>query len=117
MEMALRRRLDGVASVSISQERQHAEVAFAPGAPAFSPSAFRAAAAEAEVDVVAFEIDACGRAEREGAGEWLVAGGTRFLVTPGALPDNLTVCVTAVLRDASLPYRLESIRPMGTGVP
>jgi hypothetical protein len=117
MEMALRRRLDGVVSVSISQQRQHAEVAFAPGAPAFAPSEFRAAAAEAEVDVVAFEIDACGRAERDGTSEWLLTSGTRFAVAPGALPGDRSVCIRAALRDAPLPYRLESIRPVETGIP
>jgi hypothetical protein len=61
MEVALRRRLEGVASISISQERQTAEVAFARGPHIFSPEEFRAAVGEADVEVLSFEIEACGR--------------------------------------------------------
>lgn len=112
MDMALRRRLAGVASVSISQERQHIAVSFTADAPAFAASEFRGAAAEADVDVISFEVDVCGRIERDSSAEWLIAGATRFVVTDGSAPGDRPVCVTAVLVDASAPLSLNSLRPL-----
>jgi hypothetical protein len=60
MEVALRRRLAGVAEVSISQSQQTAAVTFVSGTRTFSAAAFREAVAEAEVDVVSLEVDVCG---------------------------------------------------------
>jgi len=60
MEVALRRRLAGVAEVSISQSQQTATVTFVSGTRVFSPSTFKDAVAEADVDVVNLEIDVCG---------------------------------------------------------
>jgi hypothetical protein len=60
MEVALRRRLAGVAEVSISQSQQTAAVTFVSGTHAFSAAAFRDAVAEAEVDVLSLEVDVCG---------------------------------------------------------
>ncbi len=108
--MALRRRLAGVERVSISQERQTAEVALGPGLRAFSPSEFRAAVEEAGVEVTSFEIDACGRLERDDGKGWCVAGPNRFLVADGSLTDAHATCVSAVLDDASEPDQLVAIR-------
>ena len=60
MEVALRRRLAGVADVSISQSQQTAAVTFVSGTHVFSPSTFKEAVAEADVEVVNLEIDVCG---------------------------------------------------------
>jgi len=73
MEVALRRRLEGVATVAISQQHQTAEVRFAPGPHVFSAAEFRAAAGEADVEVVSFAIEACGRME---AGDTGATGAT-----------------------------------------
>lgn len=112
MELALRRRLDGVVDVRISQHRQTASVVFSPGAHAFAASEFRGAVGEADVQVVRFEIDACGRVERAGASTWLNAGGNRFLLT--ALPSTVIgdYCLSGVLDDGVSPARLEHIRQL-----
>jgi hypothetical protein len=60
MEVALRRRLAGVADISISQSQQTAAVTFVSGTRAFSSAAFRDAVAEADVEVVSLEVDVCG---------------------------------------------------------
>lgn len=112
MELALRRRLEGVVDVRISQARQTAAVVFSPGAPAFAASEFRGAVGEADVEVVRFEVDACGLVERAGASTWFHAGGSRFLLT--ALPSMVTgeYCLTAVLDDGGSLARLEHIRQL-----
>jgi hypothetical protein len=123
MEVALRRRLEGVASISISQQRQTAEVTFARGPHIFSPEEFRAAVGEADVEVLSFEIEACGRVEpgavpgalgaqgaagapgtagapgAPGAARWFVAGPNRFLLK-GVFPSGAdTVCISGALDD------------------
>src|SRR5688572_25218524 len=60
MEVALRRRLAGVADVSISQSQQTAVVTFVSGTHEFSAAAFREAVAEADVEVLSLEADVCG---------------------------------------------------------
>jgi hypothetical protein len=108
MEVALRRRLEGVAGIAISQREQTAEVRFEAGGHHFSPEAFRKAVAEAGVVVVSFEMDACGSIEQERDQRWLVAGKNRFLLS-GAVPaarDQLT-CVSGRLDDRTEPARLE----------
>src|SRR5688572_13478677 len=60
MEVALRRRLAGVADVSISQSQQTAAVTFVSGTHEFSAAAFRQAVAEAGVEVLSLEVDVCG---------------------------------------------------------
>jgi hypothetical protein len=110
MELALRRRLEGVAEIRISQERQTADVSFAPGGHAFSAREFRAAVGEADVEVVRFEIDACGRVELVGDTTWFSAGPNRFSLnslSPGIAGDH---CVTAALDDGASPGRLEYLR-------
>lgn len=105
--MALHRRLEGVAKVSISQSRQTAEVEFTDGRHAFSPSVFRAAVDEAGVEVVTFQIDACGLIERREGRHWLIAGDNRFLLEEGAAaPVEQPVCVSGRLDDRSEPHRL-----------
>jgi hypothetical protein len=109
MEVALRRRLDGVAEVRISQERQTAQVIFAPGAPAFAPGEFRAAVGEADVEVLRLEIEACGRLEQEAGTTWFVAAPARFIVAD-APPDAVPRCVSAELDDRASTGRLRRLR-------
>jgi hypothetical protein len=108
MEVALRRRLEGVADVSISQREQTAEVRFADGDHAFSSSAFRRAVAEAHVVVLSFQVDACGSIEQEQEERWLVTDKNRFLLTGSdTLPSDQHVCVSGHLDDRSSPLRLD----------
>jgi hypothetical protein len=104
MEVALRRRLEGVASISISQQHQTAEVVFAPGPHGFSAREFRAAVAEAGVEVVRFEIEACGRVEEDSGTRWFVAGPHRFVLSDG--PMNHTPCLVGTLDDGREPVAL-----------
>ena len=112
MEVALRRRLEGVADISISQSRQTTEVEFAQGPHAFSPRAFRDAVGEAGVKVLSFHIDACGVIEQKDRQRWLAAGKNRFLLVEGGTspgPVGQAVCVSGRLNDDSVPHRLEII--------
>jgi hypothetical protein len=113
MEVALRRRLEGVATISISQQKQTAEVVFAPGRHVFSPDQFRAAVKEAHVEVISFELDACGRIEQGAITRWFVAGPNRFVVADGSLRGFRTACVSADLADQRDPHELNNIRPFG----
>jgi hypothetical protein len=105
MEVALRRRLSGVAEVSISQSQQTAAVTFVSGTRAFSAAAFRDAVAEAEVEVVSLEVDVCGVADDQNvlrasinSRELLVA------LRGGGAPAGSTVCVTGRLDErAEIP--------------
>jgi hypothetical protein len=116
MDLALRRRLEGVAEVRISQARQTAEVRFAPGPHAFAAGEFRAAVAEAGVEVLRFEVDACGRVEHAGDAIWFAAGPNRFtLAQTPAFADAGDQCLSAVLDDREPPGRLEHVRPMSGG--
>lgn len=108
MEVALRRRLEGVAAISISQSRQTTEVEFAQGHHAFSPGAFRDAVEEAGVEVLSFQIEACGVIEQKEHQRWLAAGKNRFLlVEGGTAPVGGAVCLSGRLNDRSGPHRLE----------
>ena len=111
MEMALRRRLEGVAEIRISQERQSAEVRFSAGAHEFRAPEFRAAVAEADVEVLAFAIEACGRIERQGHTAWFVAEPNRFVVDGGTQLTG-AACVSAHLDDGA-PERLVGVRSIG----
>ena len=53
----MRRRLVGVADISISHSQQTAVVTFLPGTQMFSAAAFREAVAEADVEVVSLHAD------------------------------------------------------------
>lgn len=113
MEVALRRRLEGVANISISQSRQTAEVEFTSPLHAFSPDAFRDAVGEAEVTVLSFEIEVCGVIEQKESQRWLAAGKNRFLLVEGGTspgPVGRAVCVSGRLDDESDPHRLEILK-------
>lgn len=105
--MALHRRLEGVARVSISQSSQTVGVQFADGRRRFSPATFRAAVDEAGVEVLSFQIEACGVIEETENQRWLVAGENRFLLEQGSTaPVEDAVCVSGRLNDGAEPYRL-----------
>jgi hypothetical protein len=107
MEVALRRRLEGVADVSISQREQTAEVRFAKGDYTFSSDAFRKAVAEAGVVVLSFQIDVCGSIEQEQEQRWLVTQRNRFLLAAGdTLSSTQPLCVSGRLDDRAPPLRL-----------
>jgi len=100
MEVALRRRLEGAADISISLSKQTAEVRFAPASRTFMPGSFRQAVGEAKVEVLRFEIDVCGVIERRQGALWLDAGDNSFRVTePGAAATGRPVCVSGWLDD------------------
>jgi hypothetical protein len=99
MEVALRRRLEGVATISISQAQQTAEVEFAARPHAFSATAFREAVSEADVEVVRFEADVCGVVVPEQERRWLTAGSQRFLLADGGWAEGQRLCVTGHLGD------------------
>jgi hypothetical protein len=110
MDMALRRRLAGVVDVRISQEQQTAEVVLS-GTSAFSPSEFRAAVGEADVEVILFEIEACGRFEAGSEGVWFLAGVNRFAIAVDTSARTVPRCLAARLDDSVEPGRLEALRP------
>jgi len=101
MEVALRRRLDGVASISISQAQQTAEVEFVSTSHTFSAAAFREAVGEADVDVVTLQIDVCGVVVPEQEQRWLMAGPDRFLLANGEWSVDQRVCMTGRLAAGS----------------
>ncbi len=108
MEVALRRRLEGVADVSISQRHQTAEVSFASNDHLFSPKAFRDAVNEALVIVRSFEIEACGVVQETENGRLLVAGRNTFvLIDPTNAAAEGAACITGALDETSEPPRLE----------
>jgi hypothetical protein len=100
MDVALRRRLDGVAHISISQSRQTAEVAFAARRAAFSTVAFREAVGEADVEVLHFEVDVCGTVTLDGGQRWLSASPERILLFGGEWAAGQRVCLTGRLAEA-----------------
>ena len=115
MELGLRRRLDGVATIAISQSRQTAVVEFEDGRQRFSPRVFRDVLGETGVEVVAFQVDACGAIERIQNQRWLVAGDNRFLLEEdGTSPVGRSLCVSGQLDDRADPYRLKvtAIQPV-----
>jgi hypothetical protein len=110
MEVALRRRLDGVADIAISQRRQTAEVTFDDGDHPFSPEAFRQAVGEAGVVVVRFNVDACGSVEHDGQQQWLAAGKNRWLVkSDRPIPVSRLLCATGRLNDRAQPPTFEVV--------
>ena len=95
----MRRRLAGVAEVSISQSQQTATVTFVSGTPAFSPAVFRDAVAEAEVDVVSLEVDVCGVVDHQSVLRSSSGGHQRpFVRLRGSTADaGSSVCITGRL--------------------
>jgi hypothetical protein len=108
MEVALRRRLAGVAKVSISQSQQTAVVTFVSGTTAFSAAAFRQAVAEAEVDVVSLEVDVCGVVDAKGFLRSSAAGKVLFVRLRGKSAEaGRSICVTGRLDEGPEPPELE----------
>jgi hypothetical protein len=100
MEVALRRRLAGVAEVSISQSQQTAAVTFVSGTRAFSATAFRDAVAEAEVDVVSLEVDVCGVVDDKSVLRLSTGDRWPLVKLRGSSADaSSTVCVTGRLHE------------------
>jgi hypothetical protein len=115
MEVALRRRLEGVADISISQRQQTAEVTFDEGDYTFSPEAFRLAVGEAGVVVLRFNVDACGSVEQDGQQQWLAAGKNRWLFkSDQAVPTARSLCVTGRLNDRAQPPTFEVVEIRST---
>jgi hypothetical protein len=110
MEVALRRRLSGVADVSISQTQQIAAVTFRSPMREFSGEAFRQAVGEADVEVLAFEADVCGVIDADG-GLFSIADGNRPLVRlrGGRALSGRTVCVSGRLDERVQPYELDVV--------
>lgn len=105
--MALRRRLEGVATVSISLSGQTAGVEFEDGRRHFSPGVFRAAVDEAGVEVLSFQVEACGVIEQTNSQRWLIAGENRFLLADGrTMRADELVCVSGRLNDRTEPPQL-----------
>ena len=101
MEVALRRRLDGVANISISQAQQTAEVQFLSTSHTFSAAALREAVGEADVEVVTLQIDVCGVVVREQEQQWLMAGSDRILLANGEWSVDQRACMTGRLAAGS----------------
>jgi hypothetical protein len=113
MEVALRRRLVGVADVSISQSEQTAAVMFTPGTTTFSAAEFRSAIAEADVEVVAMEVSVCGTVNER---QELRSGNAGQLIVRLRDSDaevGASICATGRLDDGAEPYELqvETSRP------
>lgn len=108
MELALRQRLAGVETVSISESAQTTEVTFAPGDHTFSADVFRRALQQAKVDVVTIDVDACGVIERSGDQARLRAGGNEFLLRGAQnASEPGPVCVSGRLVEEGEPPRLD----------
>jgi hypothetical protein len=109
MEVALRRRLSGVAEISISQSQQTTIVTFARGRHAFSPVEFRRALSEADVEVLRMEIDLCGAIEQRTGQLWMTIAGMHVVLRGHAPADGIG-CVTGQLNDRVEPHVLEVTR-------
>jgi hypothetical protein len=107
MELALRQRLEGVATISISESQQTTEVVFEPGDHPFSFDLFREALRQADVEVVTMDVDACGVVEREAGELRLRAGRTQFVIPNGEqTPAGSAVCVSGRVDEADGRARL-----------
>ena len=109
MDVELRRRLEGVSDISISQSEQTAEVRFE-GDHAFSPAAFRKAVGQAGVKVLRFDADACGSATEEKGQRWLNAGKNRWPLTGDRdVPLGRPLCISGRLDDRTDPPTFEPV--------
>ena len=102
--MLLRRRLEGVVGVSISQGDQTITVEFAGGV--FQPLMFRDAVAEAGLDILALRIDTCGTIEERADQYWLIAGQNQFALADSPDAPIGQLCASGALDDLSNPSRL-----------
>jgi hypothetical protein len=107
MEVALRRRLEGVAEISISQHEQRATVTFVPGTHVFSSEAFRAAVAEADVEVITLDVRVCGLVDENGALQGAAGGHEPLVRLRGDVRPGNSLCATGRLDDNERPYELE----------
>ena len=107
MEVALRRRLEGVADVSISQSQQTAVVRFRPRTYRFSAAAFRDAVAEADVTVVTVQLEVCGMLDEENVMRSSTNFGTTFVRIRGDAPTVGPACLTGMLDEHANPHELE----------
>ena len=107
MEVALRRRLEGVAEISISQREQRAEVTFVPGTVVFSSEAFRTAVAEADVEVITFDVRACGLVDGSGMLRRTSDGHEPLIQLRGTVQPGSSICATGRLDERS--YELEVV--------
>lgn len=106
-ESALRQRLAGVVTVSISQGQQIIAVALSNGGGLFSPAVFRDAVAGPGIEVLTFQVDACGLVEETESQHWFVAGENRFALEDSKeVPAGELLCVSGRLDDRVNPYRL-----------
>ena len=104
----MRRRLAGVAQISISQSQQTADVTFVSGTPSFSAAAFSEAVAEAEVNVVSLEVDVCGVVDDQRVLRSPTGGGPAFVRLRGSHPIGVgSTCVSGRLDEGFEPPELE----------
>lgn len=96
----MRRRLSGVADVSISQGEQTAAVSFITGTRVFSAAAFRGAVGEADVDVVSLNVDVCGVVDDQNLLRSSTDGQQPFVRLRGSeARAGSTICVTGRLEE------------------
>jgi hypothetical protein len=107
MEVALRRRLDGVADVSISQSQQTAVVRFVPATLVFSAAAFRAAVGEADVEVLTLNADVCGVIDENHTLRASPAADAPLVLLRGRNIPQGDACVSGQLNDHAQPYELD----------
>ena len=95
--------------VSISQREQTAMVSFVPGTRIFSAAEFRAAVAEADVEVVSLDMRVCGLVDEGGALRPASSGHEPLVQLRGHVRSGTSICVTGRLDDRLEPYGLEVI--------
>lgn len=104
----MRRRLAGVAEISISQSQQTAAVTFASGTHAFSPAVFQEAIAEADVEVLSLDVDVCGVIDNQNVMRSPTGQGQAIVRLRGSgFSAGSKVCVTGRLDDRSEPPELD----------
>jgi hypothetical protein len=104
--VTLRRRLDGVKAISISQSRQSIVVEFNADH-SFPPEEFRKAVAETGLEVLALQIEACGVVEESQGRRSFVAGASRFAMDDSAdARVGERLCANGRLGDSSNPSTL-----------
>ena len=107
-EAALRQRLPGVATISISESEQTIAVSRTDGAALFSPAVFRDAVRGTGIEVLTFHVDGCGIIEGMGSQQpFFVAGKNRFALKDlKEAPTGEMLCVSGRLDDQTDPYQL-----------